>query len=304
MNIPKTKIDDAKNIMIVGVGSGFDVFTGLPFVYHWPDKKFVLVNSSPKSDFHYREATTADYPECQITAEPNITAIYSVGRHGVQATEKAYEEIVNKHDIQVILAVDGGVDSLATGNEESPGTILEDFIALTALDDLNTSIALKQEQSKSIILCCAGFGGETEEDMNHYRILENMAALMADGSFYGCFSLTKEMPEYKKYKDQCEQTWAEGRRKSHIQTKIISAAEGRFGDNNMYDNIDAKVFASTNNVFISPLSNIYWMFSLSGVVKHNLYAKKLLPGNTFADSQILFRSLTIHTKRSKEIIPL
>lgn len=294
MNIPKTIIDNYKNIMIVGVGSGFDVYTGLPFVYHWPDKNFVLVNSSPKSNFHYRTVEPADYPECLIEAEPNMLARYSVGRHGVQATKRAYEEIALKHGVEAILAVDGGVDSLARGDEESPGTVLEDFIALAAMKDILETV-----------LCCAGFGGETEENMNHYRILENIAALAADGAFLGAFALTKEMPEFQKYKAQCEKTWAEGRRKSHIQTKIISAAEGKFGDDNLYDNIDAKVFASTNNVFISPLSSIFWMFTLTGVVKHNKYIQKLSAGNTFADSQILFTSLMgSFPIRSKEIIPL
>lgn len=292
MNIPKTIIDDHENIMIVGVGSGFDVFTGLPFVYHWPDKNFVLVNSSPKSDFHYRTVEPVDYPECLIEAEPNILARYSVGRHGVQAFKKAYGEIIAKHNIDAVLAVDGGVDSLARGDEDSPGTVLEDFIALAAMKDLDA------------VLCCAGFGGETEENLNHYRILENMASLFADGSFLGAFALTKEMPEFQRYKSQCEKTWAEGRRKSHIQTKIISATEGKFGDNNLYEDIDAKVYASTNNVFISPLSSIYWMFSLTGVVKHNKFIEKLSQGNTFADSQILYRSTKGFPLRSKEIIPL
>lgn len=294
MNIPKTILDDHKNIMIVGLGSGFDVFTGLPFVYHWPDKNFVLVNSSPRSDFHYRTVEPIDYPECLIEAEPNILARYSVGRHGVQAFKKAYGEIIAKHEIEAILAVDGGVDSIARGDEENPGTVLEDFISLAALKDL---------RGGSAVLCCAGFGGETEEDVNHYRILENMAALMADGSFYGCFALNQDMPEFKKYREQCEKTWGEDRRKSHIQTKIISAVCGKFGDDNLYTNIDAKVFNSTNKVFISPLSSIFWMFSLAGVLRHNKFAEKLSLGNTFADSQILFRSIKF-PKRSKEIIPL
>lgn len=293
MNIPKTILDNAKNILLVGVGSGFDIFTGLPFVYHWSDKNFVLANSSPSGDFHYRLVTPADYPEVQIDAEPNMMARYSIGRHGVLAVQKAFREIIARHNIDAVLAVDGGVDSLARGDEQSPGTVLEDFITLAALKDFGG------------VLCCAGFGGETEEDVNHYRVLENIAALAADGSFYGSFTLTKEMPEFQKYKDQCEKAWAEGRRKSHIQTKIISAVCGQFGDSNLYSDIDAKVFASTGNVFISPLSSIFWMFSLTGVAKHNKVLSKLALGTTFADSQILYRSTKGNFPlRSKEVIPL
>ena len=296
MNIPQTNLDAAKNILLVGVGSGFDVFTGLPFVYHWPDKNFVLTNSSPSGDFHYRTVEPKDYPEFHIEAEPNILARYSIGRHGVQAVKRAFHEIIAKYDIDAVLAVDGGVDSLARGDEENPGTVLEDFISLAALKDLR----------EKTVLCCAGFGGETEEEVNHYRVLENIAALAANGSFLGSFSLTKDMPEYKKYKEQCDKTWADGRRKSHIQTKIISAIEGQFGDANLYDNIDAKIFAASTTVFISPLTSIYWMFSLDGVLKHNKFVEKLSKGNTFADSKILYRSIkeNLPARRSKEVIPL
>jgi hypothetical protein len=92
----------------------------------------------------------------------------------------------------MIFAVDGGVDSLAIGSEKDPGTLLEDSIGLAALQDI---------QAEKKILCCAGFGTETEENLNHYRILENIAALAGEGAFLGSFSLTKDMPEFKLYKE-------------------------------------------------------------------------------------------------------
>lgn len=307
MNVPETKLEYGDVVMLVGIGGGYDVFTGLPFLEKYP-KRFVLVNSSPAMNLHYRESAPEDQPECTIGYRYNVKGCYSVGRGGYGAVKKAYQEIIDKHQVDTVLAIDGGVDSLSRGDEKDSGTILEDFISLAAVNDVKLTphghCGTGDDRCK--ILCCAGFGTETEENLNHYRVLENMAALAASGDFLGSFSLTKEMREYRPYVEACEKAWAEGRRKSHIQTKIISAAEGRFGPNNVYDDIDARVVDSTGLTFISLLSNIYWLFDLEGVVKKNPAIPALRRSNNLVDAKILLKQWLASqtTLRSHDALPL
>jgi len=294
LEIPPSGLIPGSNIMLVGIGGGFDVFVGLPFVYAWPEINFILVNNSPYETFHYRPTTPEDFPETSLKIENNIKAVYTVGKHGFGLVHKAYQEIAEKHNIDTVFAMDGGVDSLSTGDEQDPGTILEDFIGLAALQDF-----------KYKTLCCAGFGTETEENLNHYRILENIAVLIREGGFIGAFSLTQRMPEFQKYKEQCELAWADGKRKSHIQTKIISAVNGKFGKENDYTNIDPRVVNSTGISFVSALSSIYWVFDLETVVKQNKIIPTLKKSNTFTDAKILLRnSLDDFPRRSHEPLPL
>jgi hypothetical protein len=113
------------------------------------------------------------------------------------------------------------------------------------------------------------------------------------------------MLEFKQYVDQCEFSWGEDRRKSHIQTKIISSAKGIFGSDNYYSNIDPRVSQSTGRTFISLLSSIFWMFDLDVVISNNLMVETLKKGNTFADAKILLRQfMTDRELRSHESIPL
>ncbi|RDJ35578.1 MAG: DUF1152 domain-containing protein [Crenarchaeota archaeon] len=293
INIPPLPFEYCNNIMIVGIGGGFDVFTGLPFVFAFPNKNFILVNSSPLKDFLYRETTLDDYPECGI--EANVFK-YTVGRHGTKLLAKAYKEIAEKHEIDFILAVDGGIDSLMFGDEQDSGTLLEDCISMSALDEVEVDHK---------ILCCAGFGAETEEGINHYRALENIATLTKEDGFIGSFSLTKQMAEFKLYKNICERTWKAGR-KSHIQTKIISSVMGQFGDDNLYDGVDAKVIGDSGLVFISPLSSIFWLFNFDVVIKRNLIIPKMKLGATFSDALLLYRQfLNEQTgNRSKLQLPI
>ena len=296
MNIPPSKLDNAQTIMAVGIGGGFDVFTTLPFVHHWPDKKFVLVNSSAEDDYLFQESTEHNYPQGMISDKPNVLNNYTVGRHGTKALKSAYQAIADMNGVDCILAVDGGVDSLARGDEESNGTVLEDFIGIAALDEIRLPK----------VLCCAGFGCETEENMNHYRILENMASLAEQDAFLGSFSLTKHMPEFSLYREECDRVWDEGRRKSHIQTKIISAAIGKFGDRNFYNNVDPRVAMSTGRVFISLLSSVYWMFEFDVVAANNHIVEIMKQGNTFVDCKILFKDYmkTRQNVRTMQFIPL
>lgn len=293
MNLPTNALESHQNILIAGLGSGFDVFAGLPFVYHYPNKNFILVNISPNDKFHFHESTIEDYPEGNISKHNNISKIYTIGKHGCMAVKKAYESICAENNIDFILAVDGGVDSLATGDEEENGTILEDFISLAALQDIKVDK----------MVCCIGFGTETEENMNHYRILENIAELIKDNGFIGSFSLTKNMLEFEKYSQECERVW-EDRRKSHIHTKVISAVKGGFL-NNQYENIDPQLVCSTGIEFISALSSIYWFFNFESVARKNKVLPILKKSNTFVDAKLLLRQyLNNIKKRTKEAIPL
>jgi hypothetical protein len=198
------------------------------------------------------------------------------------------------------------VDSLQRGDEKDSGTILEDFIALAALDEVKLTPHghCGRGDDGCKILCCAGFGTETEENLNHYRVLENMATLT--DAFYGSFSLTKDSQEFKEYASSCNRAWDNGNRKSHIQTKIISAANGRFGSDNMYDDIDARVANSTGVTFVSPLSSIYWLFDMEAVVNRNLAIPAIRNSNTFVDSKILLRQWLASQSalRSHESLPL
>lgn len=284
-------VEKRMNIMFIGVGGGYDIFGAIPLAESLYGN-LVFVNSSTSKEFLFQESQPDNFPE-GILPENGYKS-YSVGRHGVQLVKDAYLTIAKKHDIDIIIAVDGGVDSLMRGDEEDSGTILEDFIALAAISELDVPVKF---------LACLGFGTETEERLNHYRVLENMAAIIKDGGFIGSCSMTKDMQCYQIYMDLCHAAF-ETTRKSHIHSKVISAVEGEFGDFHLFSDVDANIHGEANKVFfISPLSSIYWFFDLDTVVESNLIIEKLKASKTFSDAFSLFRGCA-KWNRSKEVIPL
>lgn len=289
VNIPKLQ---GSKFLIAGAGGGFDIFGGIPLASALIESTdIVLASFSLKSQgFKIRKSTKEDYPEGELAVE---IPVYTFGKNGVQNLRDAYEEVIRTHNIDTVILVDGGVDSLMVGDEENAGTILEDFISLAAVDQLNVP---------NKYLVCVGFGTEVEENLNHYRVLENIAALSKSGGFLGSCSLTRGDICYWNYDTCCKLAWINGR-KSHIHTRIIPAVEGDFG----YKSIecDAQVTnASKEPVFVSPLSSIYWFFNLPEVVKRNLMIPKIAMSRTFTDAMMLFRQNMIKPTRSKEHIPL
>lgn len=282
MNFP---IDlTGRRVLLAGIGGGYDIFAGLPLTRCF-DAEFVLSNYSIDKDI--LKAANA-HPENKIVIKENIQAVYSIGRNGVNPVKKAYQKIIEDHQIDILIAMDGGVDSLMRGDEEESGTILEDFINLAALDSFNIEK----------YLVCLGFGCETEENVNHYRVLENMAGLAS--AFVGCCALTPGVI-FDFYKNACELAWANDR-KSHIHTKIISAVLGNFGNKVLYD-YDPNLAISTGNVFVNPLMSVYWVYKLEEVIKNNLLINKLKISNLFSDAIVLLKN-NIKYMRDKKVIPL
>jgi hypothetical protein len=288
LNLPIELNPACNNVLIAGAGGGFDVFAGLPIAYELQEqgKNVVLANMNiDKRGFDCRESIPEDYPEHNLKSIAGFP-IYTLPKEGIQTVAAGYKKIVEKHKVDAIILCDAGVDSLMTGVEEGAGTILEDFISLSAVNQT----AVKQR-----ILTCIGFGTETEEEVCHYHALSNMATLIKDGAFLGSCALTKDMKCFQLYSANCMMIW-EQNRKSHIHTKIIPAVWGEFGNFPMYQNIDAKVLGAKKAApFITPFMSLYWFFDLDKVVARNSMINQLKNTKTFTDVMMLFRQI-INTK--------
>jgi hypothetical protein len=277
MNIP-IKIEN-KNILFAGIGGGFDIFGAIPLLSSLKNNNHVFSNYNGEAD------KFTDMPNCYPENLLELKPLYVLPKMGVKAYLDMYKSIVAKHNIDVIIAVDGGVDSLMHGDEEGAGTILEDFANL---------IALNQLSSVDKYLVCSGFGTELEEGVCHHRVLENISLLCKDGGFLGSCSLVQG-PEFDEYKRICERVW-ENNRKSHVQTKVIASVLGDFGKANLYEDSEAKIINSTKNIFLSPLMGIYWFFKLSNVMKYNRLYGSLSQTTTKTDLFMVYRQMIDNLK--------
>ena len=175
---------------------------------------------------------------------------------GVKLLHQLYKRLLLHLNIDALILIDGGVDSLMIGDEEGAGTLLEDTVSLTAASQLDVPVK---------ILACLGYGAELE--VSHHNAMQNMAALIKEGAFLGSCALTKQMPVYEKYEAACRYVWAQPEHhKSHINMRVVSATQGEMGDHHLYTDYRPL------EVYVSPLMSLYWFFDADAVNARSILA--------------------------------
>lgn len=319
LNLPILHLlEQSNNILIAGAGGGFDIFAGLPIYFtlknmgktvHLANYSFTPLNivshycNTVTLHEQYLEGATANIPEelqlgyypegylsqwFKVVKNENVP-IWMFDRCGPKMLRTLYKKLITHLNIDALILIDGGIDSLMRGDEAGAGTLLEDTITLSAIEDLDVPVK---------ILGCLGFGAELE--VCHYNALDNISRTVKDGAFYGACSLVNSMPVYEQYEQACRYVWEQpAHKKSHINMRVVSATQGEFGDHHLYT--DYKPLP----VFVSPLMSVYWFFDAQTVVKNSFLAKVIRDELTIEDAYAKTMQLRLAFKdQAREYKPI
>ncbi len=314
LNLPfYQQLADCRNLLIAGMGGGFDLFCGLP-IY------FELVRRGQQ--VHLANLSLADIENCShgirlsdtlvgVTGEYSGAVIYfpefylarwfretrnqavpiwCFHNTGAQPLLENYRTLTEHLEIDAVLLVDGGVDSLMRGDEAEMGTLLEDSISLFAVNAL--------EQLSFRTMACIGMGAEL--GVTHAHVLENIAALVQKGGFMGICSLTPQMASYQAYEEALLHVQAQKYQDaSVINSSIVSAVRGHYGNYHLTKK------TAGSQLWISPLMPIYWFFDLPVVAGQNLYLSQLEGTRTLMEALEIFMMCSrFIPKRAPERIPI
>jgi hypothetical protein len=293
LNLPIfDRVANCKNILIAGMGGGFDIFCGLPIYFELKQrglnvhlanysfsyldffKEGIQLTESLYGVGAGRKLVTPYFPERYLAQwfhekRGEEVTIWTFQKLGVRPLSKNYRVLVDHLGIDCIILIDGGVDSLMHGDESGVGTIVEDTISLVAVGELqNVPVKLS---------VCVGMGAE--QDISYPQVFENIAELAGVGAFLGSCSLTKNFPSYQAYEEAV--LFVQGQAyqdPSVINSSIISAVQGKHGNYHLTP--------KTKNSFlsISPLMAIYWFFELSAVAERNMFYSHVGTSQTFNDA--------------------
>lgn len=265
-----------KRFLIAGAGGSYDVVHGIPFYLYLTktlNKQVTLANfsftnltkSQSNEVFNGTYQVTKDSAELDFFPERQLACwlwdshslsvpIYAFSYElGVQQLRKAYNHLIAEYDIDTILLIDGGTDSILFGDEECLGTITE---------EANSMVAVFKANAPNKYLLATGFGVDHIHGISHYNCLENIATLIKDDGFLGSFSLTKDMEEGKQYLALTKYLNTNNLKPSLTNHCIASALTGNFGDTQY----SKKMLGC--ELFINPLMTFYWTFNLVNMVKH------------------------------------
>lgn len=285
------EICDSRRVLLCGCGGGYDFFSALPLflslrsagvdVYLGnltfsssegvdgaekigecclrvvADSKRVGTGWTPERDPYWPELHLAQFLKRELGED---IPVFQFNRTGVLPLRDAYQAIVDRHEIDTVVVVDGGTDSLMFGDEEGLGTPTEDMMTIGAVDQV--------EVAKKFLLCL-GMGVDCFHGVAHNLFLENVATLARDGAFLGSWSLTSDLPAAETTRRAYEACKPEN---SIVTSSVMSAVAGEFG-NFHHPATAGRTQGST--LFISALMSQYWAFRLEAVAKQVKYLKKL-----------------------------
>lgn len=284
------ELESARNVLIAGVGGGFDIFSGLPLYFglqadgkqvHLANLSFSLLPPEPEARLAPAVLTvtattprvTDYFPEkhlCQwFRGQGEDIAIHCFERTGVQPLLEAYRALVAHLGVDTVILVDGGTDSLMRGDEYGLGTPQEDIASITAVHELDVERKL---------LVCLGFGVDHFHGVCHAHFLEAVAELTRSGAYLGTVSLLEEMPEVRRYREATETVFTMmPHHISIVSSSILSALEGMYGDHH------ATVRTEGSQLWINPLMPLYWCFRLGPVAERILYRDAMLETRSYMD---------------------
>lgn len=284
------EVASARNVLIAGIGGGFDVFSGLPLYFGLRDegKQVHLANLSfsdlpeepdPRLAPGVLTVTartprvTEYFPEKHLMqwfrAQGEETVIYCFERTGVRPLLEAYRAVVAHLGVDTIILVDGGTDSLMRGDEYGLGTPQEDIASISAVHEVDV---------ERKFLVCLGFGVDHYHGVCHAHFLEAVAELTRQGGYLGMMALVEEMPEVRRYREATETVFElMPSAISIVSSSILSALAGWYGD------YHATERTRGSRLWINPLMPVYWCFRLAPVAERILYRQAMLRTITYND---------------------
>jgi hypothetical protein len=292
LNLPVLhELTACKNLLIAGMGGGFDLFCGLPVYFELRrlGHQVHLASYSFTNLSRCKEGTWLSDSLLGVTADnsaflpycPEIhlaqwlrqergeeVTVWCFEKTGVEPLAEGYRALVRHLSIDGLLLIDGGVDSLLHGDEPRLGTVLEDAISLVAVRDLEVPFKL---------IACLGLGAE--RDMSHWHVFQNIAELASAGAFRGTCSLVREMQSYQQYEAVVEYVHSRPvQEPSVINASVLSAVRGEYGDYHLTDKTRG------SRLWISPLMPLYWFFDFDAVAERNLFLGCLEGTYAFRDA--------------------
>lgn len=274
LNLPiYDALDGCKNVLIAGMGGGFDLFCGLPIYFslkerginvhlanysftefsqkriaskNWLSPTLLGTDSNIKGVFVYFPELYLSQWFKQVYDEDVI--VWTFYKTGVIPLLENYQSLVEHLSIDAIVLLDGGVDSLMRGDEAAMGTYVHDTVSLIAVNEV--------EGVRVKLIGCLGFGAEP--DIAYGHVLENIADLNRRGAFLGSCSLAPQMNAYQQYQHAVQFVHDRPHQPpSSINSAVIAAVEGHAGNQNL----------TGFTQWVSPLMAIYWFFELRQVAQ-------------------------------------
>jgi hypothetical protein len=285
--------DACRNVLLCGCGGGFDFVHGLmlypellrlgkrvtiasysfgtveaigepaPVVFSSGGATVKLVTASSGADENYApEVHVCSYLDRVLPgAAPHSIYASNARDFTARTLREFYSKLVSEHDIDTIIMVDGGTDSLMRGDEADIGDPVEDITSIGAVAALETVPRRR--------LISVGFGVDRFNGVADASSMRAVAELTRAGGFLGSLAVEPGNPAAEFYRAAVEHIYANQRFQSAVTGFVLSAMDGHYGSNEVPPPLRRK-FHTPEKLYIWPLMATLFAFDVAAVAERSL----------------------------------
>lgn len=290
------KLEGSRTALLVGCGGGADFLSAIP-IAAWLSRKGVRVIIGNVSFHRLADACNDQvgpvgwivdencgrlphFPEKVLqpwlVSKGYAEAFVGYGRCGVTLMRESLQATVERFEVDALVMVDGGTDSVAKGDEFDLSTIEEDAVSVVAGSLIEVPVRLH---------ACLGFGIDAFHGVCHHSFLENTSELIRSGGFLGCAGVVRESREGEAFLEASAILDRElPKRPSIIASSIASALKGDFGD------VHPTLRTVGSPMFINPLMTTYWTYDLGKLAQAMGFSESLKSTRTWPDAEAVIRA--------------
>jgi len=219
----------------------------------------VTARSIPPPDYG-PEVHVAHYlDEVRPDAAPHFIYAYYARDFTPPTLRAFYEELVRIHGIDAVILVDGGSDSLMSGDEEGLGDPIEDAVSVAAVAALE-GVRLK-------LLCSIGLGADRFNGVSDAASLRAIAELTEQGGYLGAVSLEPTSPGFLFFSRCVEHIYERQTFRSALTGFILAAGRGHYGGEIIPPELETRVRAG--QFFVWPLMAMVFAFDVEAVARRS-----------------------------------
>jgi len=247
---------EVKTILVVGCGGGFDFVHGMVL---YPELvrlgKKVVIGSNSFGDpsaihgaqlvkrfesderpfvvkatallVHLTRATVLRWVSAlfwtrsTLCAPPHSVYAYYARHYTVPMLTELYQGWITEHQVDAVVLIDGGSDSLMAGDECGLGDPIQDCVSVVTVSEL--------KGVKARILISVGFGCDRFNNVADASSLRAVAELSKTGGFLGSVSLEPSSVGFQFYSDCIDFLQRRAAFRSVIANSIVAAGQGTYG---------------------------------------------------------------------------
>ena len=183
----------------------------------------------------------------------------------------AYNKIIELENIDTIVLVDGGTDSLMKGCEKD---INGKKLLGTPYEDISSIIAVHNSNAKYKFMYCLGFNIDKYHDVTDENFLMNTCEIIRNNGFIGSYMLNKNNLMTKMYMNTFMNCDPEN---SIVNSQVISSINGHYG-NYTPDWLKHRLGNSIQDVH--PFMSLYWIYHLDAIYNNLSYDTEKLKDST------------------------